>query len=1099
MKKITFLILGVVLLFSCGEETRFERLDASRTGIAFNNEIIETDSFNILHNEYMYNGAGVGVADLNKDGLQDLVFTGNKVTSKIYLNLGGFEFQDITEQFKDISNKQWISGVTVVDINADGWPDLYFTSTQSKDSLLRKNQLWVHQGLDDDGLPAFEEKAEEYGIADTGHSLHSAFLDYDLDGDLDLYILNNIAGAEIPTNYRYKITDGTAINNDKFYRNLGDGTFEDVTMEAGIRYEGFGLGVACGDINKDGWPDLYISNDYISNDLLYINQQDGTFENQSKQYLSYHSKFSMGNDLSDINNDGLLDIITMDMMPEAYFRKKQTINGNGYNFYTYDAKYGYEKQYVRNMVHLHNGFVKDQMLPFSEVGQMLGVYQTEWSWSPLFADYDNDGDKDLLITNGFPKDLTDKDFTNYKAQYYGYLMGDKELLPKIPIVKVSNYAFENRGDYTFENQTVEWGMDIPSFSNGASFVDLDNDGDLDYVTNNINDIAFVYKNNTKEKFEAPSNYFKLEFRGKADNPAAIGAKVKLWAGGKLHYYEHYMNRGYISSVDPIVHFGLGDLEKVDSLRITWTGGKQSTFLENLEINTTLTIEEVKWGNITDNERPAPPKNFLFEKQDSAIDFTHVQEDFVDFFQNQRILQHKFSQIGPCMAKGDLDGDGNEDLFIGGSEDAPAAVFLNKGDVFEKTEVEGLTDQKECLESDIVIADIDQDGDQDMIALSGGVSNFNTTAYQHYFYENQNGVFQKTALPTPNFSASVVRPFDYDKDGDLDIFIGARLALGNFPSAPPSYLLDNNDGTFSEEGAIPLELGMVTDAVWSDYDGDGWTDLIVTREWNSISILKNNEGKSLAPISSDNLASKRGFWTAIAAGDLDGDGDDDYILGNLGENHRFHVDDEFPMILYGVDIDNNGAIDPITAAFWKDKEGVMQEYPVNYLDELASQSPYFRKKFTSYTRFSYSTMDTLFDKSTFAKEDIYTVNTTSSYILWNEDAGFVWERLPSEVQSAPLKKIMVRDFNSDNQLDILFAGNDYGYDVSTGYYEANKGVLLLNAGDKSFEVSLPSQSGFWVRGQVDDLEYLEGKDGADWLIAGVNRDRLLVYKITEKGL
>lgn len=1087
------LLLGWSILFSCSKETpRFERLAATQTGIHFTNEIVETDSFNILQNEYMYNGGGTGIADLNNDGLADVVLVGNKVSSRIFLNKGGLKFQDITANFEDMTNRQWLSGVAVTDINADGWIDLYFTSTMSDDSLQRKNRLWVNQGLDSDGLPHFKEMAEQYGIADMGHSMHAAFFDYDLDGDLDLYILNNYVGEAVPTNYRPKITDGSSANNDRLYQNLGNGRFADVTKDAGIVYEGFGLGLAIGDVNKDGYPDIFVSNDYIANDLLYINQGDGTFRNEATTYLTYSSKFSMGNDMADINQDGYLDIMTLDMMPEQYFRKKQTINGNSYFFYVNDDKYGYQHQYVRNMVQLHNGFLNGEMLPFSEVGQMMGVYQTEWSWSALFADYDNDGDRDLLVTNGFPKDLTDKDFTNYKASVYGHLASDKDILPKIPVVKVSNYAFENTGDFRFANHTKEWGMDIPSFSNGAAFVDLDNDGDLDYVVNNINDEAFVYRNNTieKSKSEAP-DYLRLRLIGRGPNTLAIGARVELWNDGQLHYDEHFLSRGYLSSVDPVIHFGLGSSDLIDSIRVVWPTGTRITLLSDVQPNQLLELKEDDASPYEFRSVAAGEGDLLFSRIDAGLAYRHTQLDFIDFFQTQRIIPHKLSQIGPCMARGDIDGDGRDDLLIGASDQMPTTVFLHKGDGFAAAEFPGLTDSRQCTESDLVITDVDSDGDNDVVALSGGYLNQQENEYQHFAYLNEGAVFRKVALPLPPFPASVVRALDYDHDGDTDFFVGARVKKDAYPYAEKSYLVVNDNGKFSTGSAASFDLGMVTDAVWSDYDGDGWEDLLVAREWNSLAVLKNQQGHGLEAIIVQELDDKRGLWSAIAAGDLDGDGDDDIIAGNLGENHRFIVDDQHPMRLYGIDLDNNGAIDPFTTAYWRDKDGQMQEYPVNYLDELAAQSPFFRKMFTSYTQFSFTTVDSIFDRSKVPADQIFQVNTTSSYILWNDGGKFTWERLPDALQTAPLRELMVRDFNGDRKMDILAAGNDYTYDVSTGYYDANKGVLLLGKGNRRFELLPTAKSGILLRGQVESLLFFEGD--YPLLVAGINRDSILVYQ------
>ncbi len=560
MKKY-FLLIFSIALFSCSEKPRFELLSSNHPGVTFNNIVVETDSVHVINFEYIYNGAGVGIADLNNDGLQDVIFTANQVAPKVYLNKGNFKFSDISSNFKDLDNGQWYSGVTFIDINNDGWKDVYFTCTNSKNSIENKNRFYINQGIQADGQLLFEEMAEKYGIADDSYTVHAAFFDYDLDGDLDLYLLNNFVTDRLTATYRPKITDGSAISNDELYRNNNDGTFTNVTLEAGIRFEGFGLGLALGDVNKDGFPDIYVSNDFISNDLLYINQKDGTFKNEIATYMSYQTKSSMGNDMADINNDGNPDMFTLDMMPEYYHKKKQTINGFGYVYYTNDAKLGYEHQYLRNMLHMHNGFVDGEMIPYSEVGQMLGIYNTEWSWSPLFADYDNDGDKDLIVANGYPIDMTDKDWTRYKVQVYGHIADAKHVIDAAPAVKAFNHAYENTGELKFEKISQEWFDEVPSYSYGAAFVDLDNDGDLDYVTNNLNDEAFIYKNHTVEKNKEKTNYIRIKLNGKKDNTFAYGAKVELWSGGEYQFQENFLSRGYISSVDPIIHFGLAGRSK----------------------------------------------------------------------------------------------------------------------------------------------------------------------------------------------------------------------------------------------------------------------------------------------------------------------------------------------------------------------------------------------------------------------------------------------------------------------------------------------------------------------------------------------------------
>lgn len=1084
--------------YSCSKQTRFKLLSEKDTGIDFVNEITETDSFHVMSYEYIYNGAGVAVGDLNNDGLADLVFAGNQVSPRIYLNEGNFRFRDITANFNGIDNGQWYSGITIVDINNDYWQDIYFTSTKDEDSVKCMNRLWVNGGTKDGEDPVFTEMAKKYGINEYAQSVHSAFLDYDLDGDLDLYVMNNTVTERMNTSWRPKVLDGSAQNNDRLYRNNGNGTFTDVTIEAGIVYEGFGLGLAVGDVNKDGYPDIYVSNDYVSNDLLYINQGNGTFRNEISRYLSYQTKSSMGNDMADVNNDGFPEIYTMDMMPEGYDKIKQTINGFSYVMFLNDNKYGYEHQVLRNMLHVHNGLLEGEMTPYSEMGQFAGIFKTEWSWSPLFADYDNDGDKDLLIANGYPKDMTDKDWTRYKAEVYGFVADEKHVMDILPSVKVPNLSFENTGNLRFERRNGKWLPDIPSYSYGAAFVDLDNDGDLDYVTNNLDDKAFVYKNKTRERTKTGCNYLRVKLIGNKGNTMALGAKIEIWAGGQYQFTEHFLSRGYASGVDPVVHFGINQASSIDSLRIVWPTGRTESLYRNIAPNQLIEADETNAKPMNIPSSYPDLAGEWFTNKDNLLEYVHNQKEYVDFFfDGQHIIPHKFSQIGPVIASADLNGDGLADLLVGATNATPTMAFIHTGKGFQITNIQGLTTKKPFIESGFEIFDADGDGDLDIVAIAGGYENRNESEYRHFLYRNDNGYYTQVALPAPAFPASAVRILDYDRDNDLDIFIASRVKKGRFPFANPSCILINKNGLFTFDRDMQYDLGMVTDALVKDWNGDGFEDILVAREWNSVALLQNDQGKAFRIASLPGFEEHKGYWYGMTSGDFDNDGDADLILGNLGENNRFLISPKYPLQLYALDVDQNGSLEPLITGFWKNSNGELAEYPVNYLDELRSQSNLIIHRFPDYKSFSKASIAEILPDSLMKFLELkLTFNTASSYVIWNEEGTYRWERLPDAVQVAPLSRMIVHDVNGDGFPDVIAGGNDHSYDVATGYYDANKGLVMLSKGkQQGFDVLKPARSGLLLHGMVQSLLLIEGNPAL--LVAGMNRSAAVVYELKTK--
>lgn len=1081
-------------LAGCGRNdgrTLFRKLDSRDHQIHFINQIQESDSLNILTLEYIYNGGGVGVADFNNDGLSDIFLTGNMVDNALYMNLGGMRFEDVSQAAGIAAPGKWKSGMAIADINADGLKDIYVCATISDDSANRQNMLFINKGINSDGVPVFEDQAVAYGVNYAGYSSGAAFLDYDRDNDLDLYIITNRITKEVPTSYREKLDDGS-YNADVLFQNNGNGTFTDVSRDVGIVHEGYGLGIAISDINKDGWPDIYVSNDYITNDLMYINNGGKTFTNQINERIKHQSQFSMGNDIADFNNDGYPDIVTLDMLPEGNLRRKTVIAGGSYSNYINNSRYGYGYQYVRNMLQLNNGDGT-----FSEIGQMAGVHQTEWSWSPLFMDVDNDGLRDLFITNGFPRDVTDKDFANFRAET-GNIASVAYQIDSIPVVKVANYAFKNSGNLTFTDMTTIWGLNYPSFSNGASFADLDNDGDLDYIVNNINDQVSLFENQLNSVQNNSRHYLRIKLHGPGGNIDGFGSKVTLHCSNFVQYHDHSVARGYISSVEEIIHFGLDSASVVDSLVCEWADGKKS-ILRNIKADQLLNIH---YENATLSTRETQSGRFVPWLQESGVDlgirFLHQEEDKIDF-NIQRTIPHKFSQAGPSVAVGDVNGDGLDDFYIGAPAGKDGTLFIQtpSGTFMQKALFKSATKKEE--DQGALFFDADGDQDIDLYVVSGSFEwEANDDAQQDRLYLNDGkGEFRQgtSQLPDTRGAGSCVRANDIDADGDLDLFVGGDVVPGKYPYASESYLLLNEHGRFVNRTmdwcSDLMHPGIVNDAIFSDVDGDGRFDLLLAGELMPVSVFRNT-GSKFERMIDTGLENYYGWWNSITGSDFDYDGDIDFIVGNLGLNNYYNATRDTPLRVYAKDFDGNSSVDAILSCYLKAENGLRREFPVHFWEELNSQSPKFRRKFSYYKKYGKATMADLLTDEERRGMDVYITNYTASSYLENRGGGrFVVRSLPIEAQVAPVNGIVNADVNEDGFVDVLLVGNDYGNEIFTGRYDAFRGCVLENDGVGNFRAVAPSKHGFKVDGDAKALALL-AIPGHIVAVAGQNRDSLKIF-------
>jgi len=1100
--KIIPIFLIFLLHISCNVEDsskRFSLLKSDRTGVDFQNLIKETEQFNVFEYGYMYNGGGVSVGDLNNDSLPDIYFTGNMVGSHLYINQGDFKFKEIAREAGVFAEGLWNTGTTMVDINADGFLDIYVCRSAAKDPKKRKNLLFINNGD-----LTFTEKAEEYGIDDSGYSTQATFFDYDRDGDLDLYVLNHstqeYAGfGQITASLKKKHNKAFS---DKLYRN-DNGKFTDVSDQSGLisNVLGFGLGVAVSDLNNDGWLDLYISNDYNEQDYLYINMQNGTFKESLEVYVGHTSMFSMGSDIADINNDGYMEILTLDMLPEGNYRQKMVFGSDNYDKYNLLVTSGFYNQSMRNMLQLNN-----QGQSFSEIGQFSGISNTDWSWGPLFADFDLDGYKDLFITNGYKKDYTNMDFMNYAVQERlnekktGKRTAILDLLNEIPSTIEENYTYHNNGDLTFTKVNASWGLDQKSLSNGAAYADFDNDGDLDLVVNNIDESAFIYRNNT-ELFDK-NNYLKVQLNGNDQNTFGIGAKIKLKIDDEIMVQEMIPTRGYQSSVDLSMVFGLGKNTSVNELEVIWPNG-QSQILSNLEVNRTLTIEQ---DNNHKKELPnnASPISTYFSdiSKDSVATFRHRENNYVDFHREQ-LLPHKLSTQGPKMAKGDVNGDGLEDLYIGGAKGSSGKLFLQqKSGKFKWHNQNTFNENKDSEDLESLFFDADLDGDLDLYVVSGGHEfDINSPELQDRLYVNDgNGNFKRNneSLPEMFTSSSCVAAVDYDNDGDVDLFVGGSAIPGKYPFAERSYILENNgNGKFADKTKeVSLKLanpGMVTDALWSDYDGDGNFDLLLVGEFMSIRAFKNSNGKLSELTSLSGLSDSEGWWNTIKEGDFDGDGDMDYILGNLGLNSQLKASVMEPVEIYAKDFDNNGSIDPILCSYI---DG--HSYPVFSKDDLLGQLSMLKSKYVKYSEYATEQISDIFSKEELEGATILKASTFSSSYMENlGNSQFALKPLPSEAQFAPIYAIETGDFNEDGYLDLLLAGNFFGNRVKFGRSDANKGLVLLGNGLGKFRAVDNSISGLNINGEVRDIITLSLKEKNKLIVFAKNNLDVQIFKFNKQ--
>lgn len=1073
----------------------------------------------------IYNGGGVGIGDFNNDGLQDIYLTGNMVSSKLYLNKGDFKFEDITDAAGAGGAGRWARGVAVTDINNDGLMDIYICNTIYNDSLKRRNILYINQGIDKKGIPQFTDKAAEYGLDINVQSTMAYFFDYDNDSDLDMYLSVNEASSVNENQFGKKVNNpkdtkgskGRLFQND-WEASVNHAVFRDVSARAGFTLDGFGHGATITDINLDGWKDIYVSNDFLSENILFINNHDGTFTNHSKDYFKHTSFNSMGQDIIDINNDGLADVVELDMNPEDNYRKKMMMPANNYNTFQNFDIYGTQFQYIRNTLQLNQGpkiFENDSIgTPvFSEIAFMSGVAQTDWSWAPVVSDFDNDGYRDMIVTNGFPKDVTDHDFIAYRKQSVSREK-PMEMIDKIPQVKLANYAFRNTDGIMFSNVSDDWGLSDRSFSNGAAYADFDNDGDMDIVINNIDDEAFLYKNTLRSKQDTATHFLQVKCKGDKANVDGMGVWIDIYYDGAKHQvYENNPYRGYLSTYQNIAHFGLGKTSLLDSVVVRWPGNKKQT-LANVQADQLLKVNIADAGETWSLQGYQLAQQPLFREVtgSSGISYLHRDEEFIDF-NVQTTLPHKLSEYNPALAAGDVDGNGLEDLVVGGNTFNPPTLFLQQPNAkFIQKEFLGKGEKinKNSKDEGILLFDADGDGDLDVYAASGGYKyDHNHVNYQDILYLNDGkGNFEKTegVLPVNNTSKLCVRALDFNKDGKLDLFVSGRVDPWNYPKPVSSFIFRNDTQNavvkftdVTNEVAPELNnIGMVCDALFTDFDNDGQTDLLLTGEWMPVTFFKNSGGKFKNVTLTSGIANKQGWWNSIVAGDFRHTGRTDYIIGNIGLNTLYRANDQYPVYSTSGDFSGNGSYQAIISLFLKDQKGQLKEFPTNGRDAIIERLPALKKQFDNYNKFATATMAEVFPPDKMKGAIRLQANMLQSCFIQNDGNGkFTMIPLPQAAQISALNGMVADDFDGDGNLDVLINGNDYSTEVSIGRYDALNGLLLKGDGKGAFTPLSILQSGIYIPGNGKALVKLKTASEKYLVAASQFRDSLKVFELRRK--